>query len=77
MLSGSRGDPQHLGIVPPAYGSLRLRSWRQHLKGLGCPEPSPLFALQTPALPCAPSQPRPPRGTHMLASGVSGRGMRR
>lgn len=76
MLSGSRGDPQHRGIVPPACGSLRLRSWR-HLKGSGCREPSPLFALQTPALPCAPSWPRPPQGTHMLASGVSGRGMRR
>lgn len=77
MLTGSRGEPQHRGIVPPAYGSLRLRSWRQHLKGSGCCEPSPLFALQTPALPCAPSRLRPPWGTHMLASGVSGRGMRR
>lgn len=77
MLLGSRGGPQHWGIMPPACRSLHLRSWRQYLKGSGCREPSPLIALQSPDRPHAPSWPRPSQGTHMLASGVSGRGMRR
>lgn len=57
MLSGSRGGPQHRGIVPPACGSLRLRGWRQHLKSSGCCEPSPCIALQSPALRHAPASP--------------------
>lgn len=74
---GLKVEPSTGASCLQVCGSLHLRSRRWHLKDLGCHEPSPPIALHSPDPPCALSWPWPPWGTHILASGVSGRGMRR